>query len=549
MSFLGVPTSLGHAVHKLALWVLFAVIFSSIVRFILLVDLNKRGYNHMFLCASERLSAVLLERSHRDWTSLFDGCGAYDFSGPEELSLAVSALPKSKDLSDIVKEMCNVTVARRPQPAVKSESTTTPGRAALSTQLAGSFINSFRKCEDDEMDASMCSLDRTLSQMDDGKPKSSKKRADDTFIDFGDEDDLDIDGDMAYEHESWEFLKSEKVRDANRRRPDDPEYDPSTLWIPNDFLEKQTPGHTQWWKLKTQNYDTILFFKVGKFYELYHMDPVISAQHLSLSFMRGKYTHTAFPEIAFGRFADQLVSRGYKVYALYNVVNYCSTPFGRRLLRQWICKPTCDPETLTSRQDAIEWLTNDGQAFMDRVDELLKRIPDLARLLQKIHTLGLKYRAEIHPDPRAVMFESTKYNRRKIKDLLVTLRGFEATGRIVKGYDKLVMDGESATLIDQLIGVDHIPDITPDLKHVQVPGVAFSHMACMVEGENEQDPTLETVTFLYRLVSGICPKSYGFYAVKLAGIDDEVDRNAYFPASRLVHRRPFPARNIQSVGT
>ncbi|CAJ0570276.1 unnamed protein product, partial [Mesorhabditis spiculigera] len=46
MSFLGVPTSLGHAVHKLALWVLFAVIFSSIVRFILLVDLNKRVYNH-----------------------------------------------------------------------------------------------------------------------------------------------------------------------------------------------------------------------------------------------------------------------------------------------------------------------------------------------------------------------------------------------------------------------------------------------------------------------------------------------------------------------
>ncbi|CAJ0567662.1 unnamed protein product, partial [Mesorhabditis spiculigera] len=607
------------------------------------------------------------------------------------------------------------------------KSTTTPGRAALSTQLAGSFINSFRKSEDDEMDASMCTLDRTIYQMDDDKPKSSKKRAD--------VDDLDIDGDMAYEHETFEFLKPEKIRDANRRRPDDPEYDPSTLWIPNDFLEKQTPGHTQWWKLKTQNYDTILFFKVGKFYELYHMDAVISAQHLSLSFMRGKYAHTGFPEIAFGRFADQLVSRGYKLeerqeqskkgkgpkdkkdkvvrrelcrvttcgtrtygmietpdggvtgeptskhliaikqitadnvstfgiclvdttvgrftlahfvddeyysrlrtllasfqpvqvllerggtsqsmknlidsmlssvpceqlspksqflsgeatvkmlcdtnylgpdssnwpkvlneyldqnsavarpaqrfeavwtalggvlwflkrclidvdmvtmrhfeeydpelephkatgltgdakwkgrnmvldgvtlenlnlipveakiagkrdtvtasYSLYNVVNYCATPFGRRLLRQWICKPTCDPETLTSRQDAIEWLTNDGQAFMDKVDEPLKRIPDLARLLQKIHTLGLKYRAETHPDSRAVMFESTKYNRRKIKDLLVTLRGFEATRRIVEGYDKFVMDGESATLIDQLIGGDHIPDITPDLKHFQ----------------------------------------------------------------------------------
>ena len=42
----------------------------------------------------------------------------------------------------------------------------------------------------------------------------------------------------------------------------------------------------QWWVLKSDHYDCVLFFKVGKFYELYHMDAVTGVNELSLSFMR-----------------------------------------------------------------------------------------------------------------------------------------------------------------------------------------------------------------------------------------------------------------------
>ena len=45
-------------------------------------------------------------------------------------------------------------------------------------------------------------------------------------------------------------------------------------------------GHRQWWTLKSQYFDTVLFFKVGKFYELYHMDAVLGVKHLSLTYMR-----------------------------------------------------------------------------------------------------------------------------------------------------------------------------------------------------------------------------------------------------------------------
>lgn len=43
----------------------------------------------------------------------------------------------------------------------------------------------------------------------------------------------------------------------------------------------------------------------------------------------------------------------------------------------------------------------------------------------------------------------------------------------------------------------------------------------MVENECE-DPSQETITFLYKFISGACPKSYGFNAARLANLPEEV---------------------------
>lgn len=40
--------------------------------------------------------------------------------------------------------------------------------------------------------------------------------------------------------------------------------------------------------------------------------------------------------------------------------------------------------------------------------------------------------------------------------------------------------------------------------------VQLGHMSCMVDNENVEDPTEENITFLYKFVTGACPKSYGF---------------------------------------
>ena len=48
----------------------------------------------------------------------------------------------------------------------------------------------------------------------------------------------------------------------------------------------------------------------------------------------------------------------------------------------------------------------------------------------------------------------------------------------------------------------------------------------MVENEDTEDPTQETVTFLYKYSSGACPKSYGFNAAKLAGMPKSIIKRA-----------------------
>jgi DNA mismatch repair protein MSH6 len=67
------------------------------------------------------------------------------------------------------------------------------------------------------------------------------------------------------------------------------------------------------WQFKSHYYDTVLFFKVGKFYEMFHMDAVVGVEHLKLAYMRGNYAHCGFPESAYGNFAEQLVRKGFKV--------------------------------------------------------------------------------------------------------------------------------------------------------------------------------------------------------------------------------------------
>lgn len=65
----------------------------------------------------------------------------------------------------------------------------------------------------------------------------------------------------------------------------------------------------------------------------------------------------------------------------------------------------------------------------------------------------------------------------------------------------------------------HYHTLVEDLKHSD--SISLGHMACMVETD-EEDPSEETVTFLYKFARGACPKSHGFNAAKLAGVPSKI---------------------------
>lgn len=125
-------------------------------------------------------------------------------------------------------------------------------------------------------------------------------------------------GDKEWPHMTYEFLKPEKMKDKSGRfrlinGEPNPDYDGTTLTVPQSFLDNCTPALRQWWVFKSNNFDTILFFKMGKFYELFNMDAVIAVNELQIQYMRGECAHAGFPEKAYKRYADVLIQRNYKV--------------------------------------------------------------------------------------------------------------------------------------------------------------------------------------------------------------------------------------------
>ena len=71
---------------------------------------------------------------------------------------------------------------------------------------------------------------------------------------------------------------------------------------------------TQYWKIKENNLEKILFFKLGKFYEIFYQDAIICNKILDLNWMGGaKKLHIGFPEKALDKFLSIMVTHGFKV--------------------------------------------------------------------------------------------------------------------------------------------------------------------------------------------------------------------------------------------
>ena len=112
--------------------------------------------------------------------------------------------------------------------------------------------------------------------------------------------------------ERYEWLAN--ISDIERQPPDHPHYDPRTIYIPPKAWANFSPFETQYWKIKQKFMDTIVFFKKGKFYELYEQDATIGHQLFDLKLTdRVNMRMVGVPEMSLGHWANQFVAAGYKI--------------------------------------------------------------------------------------------------------------------------------------------------------------------------------------------------------------------------------------------
>lgn len=119
--------------------------------------------------------------------------------------------------------------------------------------------------------------------------------------------------------------------------------------------------------------------------------------------------------------------------SLWAFMNRCKTLFGARLLKDWVCHPLFKASDIASRTSAVADLMGSFKSEADATRALLKGVPDLERLLARVHSSGSKRTGTGmagHPDSRAVMYEMPIYNSRKIKDFADVLTGFESVLKV-----------------------------------------------------------------------------------------------------------------------
>lgn len=155
------------------------------------------------------------------------------------------------------------------------------------------------------------------------------------------------------------------ILDADRNPPGHPDYDPRTIFIPPLAWQKFSPFEKQYWEIKQKFWDTIVFFKKGKFYELYENDATIGHQLFDLKLTdRVNMRMVGVPEASLDHWANQFVAKGFKIAR----VDQMETALGKDM-RERGEKPGAKKEEKVIRRELASVLTSgtlvDGGMLQD----------------------------------------------------------------------------------------------------------------------------------------------------------------------------------------
>lgn len=126
------------------------------------------------------------------------------------------------------------------------------------------------------------------------------------------------------------WINPDLMRDQKGRTVRDQDFDLSHIKAPlaqrdapKDEKLHFTPALTQYWEVKRDYFDKILFFKLGKFYEMFYTDACIMQGLCDLKWMgHDEKAHVGFPESSLHTYAQRAVNAGFSV----TVVEQMETP-------------------------------------------------------------------------------------------------------------------------------------------------------------------------------------------------------------------------------
>ena len=105
-----------------------------------------------------------------------------------------------------------------------------------------------------------------------------------------------------------------KILDGNKNPPGHADFDPTSIYIPPMAERNFSPFEKQYWDIKKNLWDTVVFFKKGKFYELYENDATIGHQLFDLKLTdRVNMRMVGVPESSLDMWVNQFVAKGHKV--------------------------------------------------------------------------------------------------------------------------------------------------------------------------------------------------------------------------------------------
>ncbi|KAF8652371.1 hypothetical protein AX16_004399 [Volvariella volvacea WC 439] len=135
-----------------------------------------------------------------------------------------------------------------------------------------------------------------------------------------------------------------------------------------------------------------------------------------------------------------LNNEGAEEGTLLKLLNRCMTPSGKRLFRIWLCMPLRDIAGINARLDAVQDLIA-NPPFETQFAELVKRLPDLERIVSRIHAKNCT-----------------------VRDFLKVLASFK---RLSRGLSKLGDESEGFDSKTTFVLLRGAPDLVENVKHLE----------------------------------------------------------------------------------